>query len=334
MQAGGGTVSLGTSTILTANAGLTVNSGGATALTIDSGAAINIGNTNATSVSLCNSAACDTINIGNLATVDADTIILGDTLDSLTIASTGLNVTSGGALSGITTLSTSGDWTWTATTPGITINAGEVWTLGNGVATDNISFDLTNNFFRVGDATNGLTLDVDTGPVYAGTARLTKRITLMPEYAGATLTGDGTNNTGTMTSDNMTSTPFRNYYQWANTQGTAQDYDIWIKVPLPADFSAMAATPTLSIDTYSSDLTNGTVLVTVYDTSNTADCTSAAFTPTGAINTWETKTQTTCLDTGTYAADGIMTIRIKLTGAATTGVTRVNTIFFNYLAKF
>jgi hypothetical protein len=96
----------------------------------------------------------------------------------------------------------------------------------------------------------------------------------------------------------------------------------------------MAATPTLSIDTYSSDLTNGTVLVTVYDTNNTDDCISAAFTPTGTINTWESKTQTTCLDTGTYAANGIVTIQIKAQAAASGGITRVSDIYFDYLAKF
>jgi hypothetical protein len=136
-----------------------------------------------------------------------------------------------------------------------------------------------------------------------------------------------------MSSDNMASSPYRNYYKWVNTQGTAQDYDIWVRIPLPADFAAMAATPTLSIDTYTSDTTNGTVLVTVYDTSNSADCTSAAFTPT-STTTWQSKTQTTCLDTGTYVANGIITLDIKVTAAATSGDTRISTIYFDYLAKF
>lgn len=185
----------------------------------------------------------------------------------------------------------------------------------------------------VGSGGNTFTFDPSSGPLYALTARPTKRITLSPEYAGATFTADGGSNTGSMTSDNMTSSPYRNYYKWTNTQGTAQDYDIWVRIPLPADFSAMAATPTLSIDTYTSDTTNGTVTATVYDTNNSADCTSASFTPSSS-STWETKTQTTCLDTGTYSANGVMTIAIKITGAATTGDTRISTIYFDYLAKF
>ena len=147
------------------------------------------------------------------------------------------------------------------------------------------------------------------------------------------MTADGASNTGTMTSDNMTSTPFRNFYKWVTTEGTAQDYDIWIRIPLPSDFAAMAATPTLSLDTYTSDTTNGTVLVTVYDTDNSADCTSAAFTPT-ATTTWQSKTATTCLDTGTYAANGTITIDIKITAAATTGDTRISDIYFDYLSKW
>ncbi|MBI2008846.1 hypothetical protein HYS84_00355 [Candidatus Saccharibacteria bacterium] len=187
---------------------------------------------------------------------------------------------------------------------------------------------------RLGDGTNYAQFDGTTHELTLnGNARHTRRMILSPEYAGATMTADGASNTGTMTSDNMTSTPFRNFYKWLNTQGTAQDYDIWVRIPLPSDFAAMAATPTLSLDTYTSDTTNGTVLVTVYDTNNSADCTSASFTPT-ATTTWQSKTATTCLDTGTYAANGTITIDIKITGAATTGDTRISSLYFDYLSKW
>src|SRR5207244_1422054 len=42
-----------------------------------------LGNSTATSVSICNSAACDTINIGT--NTDADAINVGDSLDTVTI---------------------------------------------------------------------------------------------------------------------------------------------------------------------------------------------------------------------------------------------------------
>ncbi|MEM3112596.1 MAG: hypothetical protein QXY90_06110, partial [Candidatus Anstonellales archaeon] len=242
----------------------------------------------------------------------------------LTLAD-GLTVSSGGA---------------TISAGGLTVTAGALAVNSDSITSDGtLTINATNTVF-IGDGTNGLQIDETWGANsgWRGNARPTKRITLVPEYPGAVLTGDGTNNNGTMTSDNTTAagTKFRNYYNWANTQSTPQDYDIWISVPIPNDFAAMTATPTLSIDTYTSDLTNGTVLVTVYDSQSTpvADCTDVSFTPTGSANTWETKTSTTCLDTGTYTAGGIMTIKIKLTAAATNGITRVSTISFDYLAKF
>ena len=249
--------------------------------------------------------------------VTGGTITTLDTNEALTITSNGI-----GAI-GIGTDNTARAITigQSNTSSTLALTGGDDWSVSTaGLAT----FGVSGNAFA---------FNPSSGPTYSGTARPTKRVTLTPEYVGATITGDGSSNTGSMTSDNMTSSPYRNFYKWLNTQGTAQDYDVWVRVPLPADFSAMAATPTLSIDTYTSDTTNGTVLVTVYDTAGTADCSSVAFTPT-STTTWQTKTATTCLDTGTYTANGVMTLDIKLTGAATTGDTRISTISFDYLAKF
>jgi hypothetical protein len=135
-----------------------------------------------------------------------------------------------------------------------------------------------------------------------------------------------------MTSDNMTTSPFRNFYKWTTSSATNQDYDIWVRVPVPSDFSAMVSTPTLSIDTFSSDITNGTISVTVYDTSGSADCSGVSFTPSSA-NTWQTRTSTTCLDTGTYTPGGMITIQIKLQ-SPTSGDVRVSDIWFDYLSKW
>jgi hypothetical protein len=250
------------------------------------------------------------LNVGNSGT---DFLSNG----GLTLANA-LTVSSGGA---------------TVSSGGMTITAGALAVNSDSITSDAALTIDANDSVVLGGSGNTFTFDESSGPVYAGTARPTKRIYINPEYPGATLTGDGGSNTGTMTSDSMTSSPYRNYYNWANTQGTAQDYDIWVSVPLPMDFAAMAGTPTLSIDTYTTDTTNGTVLVTVYDTSNAADCTSTAFTP-NSNTTWQTRTATTCLDTGTYAAGGIITFQIKLTAAATSGTTRVSNIYFDYLAKF
>lgn len=305
--------------------------------------ALAIGNTTATSVSICNSATCDTIGIGSNA--DADTITLGDTLDGLTIASTGLNVTSAGATSGVTTLSSSGDWTWTATTPTITVNAGEVFTVGNGAGSDNISFDLTNNYFRVGDGSNGFTFDVDSGPTYVGTARPIRKVTLSPEYPGSSMSGDGSSNTGTMTSDFCengvstdipqtntsvcnTSGDIHNYYSWTTAQGTAQDYDIWIRWRVPDNFAAWDSNP-VKVWGKRTDSTNNAVTVYLYDTTGTLENTSGTQV---AGTTW-TETSLEASFGGTYTAGSYMTIRIVMNADTGGDSVQAGEISLNYYAN-
>ncbi|HEV7702239.1 MAG TPA: hypothetical protein VGO63_02235, partial [Candidatus Paceibacterota bacterium] len=60
--------------------------------------ALELGKANATSIDFCNSATCDTISIGNLATTDADAITIGDVLDTTAINSTGWSMTGAGTL--------------------------------------------------------------------------------------------------------------------------------------------------------------------------------------------------------------------------------------------
>lgn len=303
--------------------------------------ALAVGNTTATSVSICNSAACDTITIGSNA--DADTITIGDTLDGLTIASTGLNVTSAGAISGVTTLSSSGDWTWTATTPSITVNSTETFTLSDG--TDSFTVNTSGSTFSYLDgSSNGFTFDADTGPTYAGTARPARKEKLVPEFQGAVLTGDGGSNTGTMTSDfceqgahaNIpdtntsvcnTSGDIHNYYSWTTNQGTAQDYDIWIRWRVPDN---MAAWDTNPVQVYGkrTDATNNAVTVYVYDTAgalNNAGGTQVAGT------TW---TQTNiALSGGTWTAGSYITIRIALTADTGGDTVQVGEVNLNYLSN-
>ncbi|MFA5945920.1 MAG: hypothetical protein WC802_03365 [Patescibacteria group bacterium] len=56
--------------------------------------ALTFGNTNATSVSVCNSLACDTVDIATNA--DADTVTIGDALDSVALASANWSITAPG----------------------------------------------------------------------------------------------------------------------------------------------------------------------------------------------------------------------------------------------
>jgi len=148
------------------------------------------------------------------------------------------------------------------------------------------------------------------------------------------MTADGSSNTGTMTSDNMTTTPYRNFYKWVNTQGSAQDYDIWVRIPVPTDYAALPTGQTICLDTYASATTaNGVKVNALYDTTNTAVTLGTSdLTPTSAT-TWQNMC-TSSITGGTYAANGYITIDLKLTAPATTGDIRIGDLTFDYLSKW
>lgn len=185
---------------------------------------------------------------------------------------------------------------------------------------------------RIGTATDGVDISAANGIVLNGTARRTRSIQLMPEYANSVLdAGSGSNNTGTMTSK-LDLTNRRNYYKWTTASGTAQSYDVVVQVPIPNDFSAWANTTPISIDTYTSDTTNGTVTIEARDTAGTVvtGINFASVTPT-ATTTWQTKSAGTI--TGTYTAGGYMTLRIRMT-SPTGGDVRIGNIKLDYLTKW
>lgn len=332
-----------TSTALDAGSNTIQTTGSVLGDAIDrtTGGTLAVGNTTATTVSICNSAACDTLLLGNNA--DADTITLGDSLDGLTIASTAFNVSSGGAISGVTTISSSGDWTSTATTPSLTISSGETFSITDG--TDTFSINTSGSSFAFTDGSNGFTFDADTGPVYSGSARPARKITLSPEYPGATLTADGANNSGTMTTDFCengahadipntntgvcnTSGDIHNYYSWTTSQGSAQDYDIWVRWRVPDNFAAWDSNP-IQVYGKRTDATNNAITVYVYDTAGALE--NAGGTQV-AGTTW-TQTAVEASFGGTYTPGSYMTIRVVL--AADTGgdSVQVGEMNLNYLSN-
>lgn len=93
---------------VTGGGAFTLNSGAATALTLDSGTTgtVNLGTSNnAKTINIGTGTAGNTIHIGDNNTT-ADTITIGSALDALSLASTGLNVTTGGALTGVASIDT------------------------------------------------------------------------------------------------------------------------------------------------------------------------------------------------------------------------------------
>lgn len=190
---------------------------------------------------------------------------------------------------------------------------------------------------EIGTANNGIYLSGSGGTTSGsftlrGTARNTKKIRLHAEYPSVVLTADGSNNTGTMTSgyDN-TSSARMNYYNWTTTQGTNQDYDIVVQVPLPTDFDGWASNP-LAITGYTTNTTNGTITLEARDSADAQICNFVAVTP-GSTNTWATNTTACTLGSGTYTAGDYITLRIRLQ-APTSGNTRVGNIVLTYNSKF
>jgi hypothetical protein len=85
---------------------------------------------------------------------------------------------------------------------------------------------------------------------YASTNRQDRKIVLSAEYPGASLFGDGTSNTGNMTSDytNSTTGDRHTYYEWDSGEATLQDYTIVVRFTLPDNFGVWDATSAIVID--------------------------------------------------------------------------------------
>ncbi|MDO8335496.1 MAG: hypothetical protein Q7T74_01785, partial [Candidatus Saccharibacteria bacterium] len=118
-----------------------------------------------------------------------------------------------------------------------------------------------NGIVQIGNDTNGIVFDyLNQGPRFAGSARPLKNITLMAEYAGATLTASGSaTTTGSMTSDASASAQlsnFTNYYEWSSTSTTLQDYTVAVRVKLPADFSAWPTSTSAAQIKFNTELGN------------------------------------------------------------------------------
>jgi hypothetical protein len=102
---------------------------------------------------------------------------------------------------------------------------------------------------------------------------------IFPEYPGAVIMADGSDNTGVLTSDmEVHNTNYRyNYYEWTTSETSLQDYDIYVKWQVPANFNGFptGTNDALIVDlaTESTDTANNKVDVALYE-DNDADTTS------------------------------------------------------------
>lgn len=244
--------------------------------------------------------------------------------DTLAVSSGGLTVSNGGA---------------TITAGALAVNSDTI------TADGNLSISGSNSVI-LGDSGNTFTFSETTGPSYAGTARPTRQVTLAPEYPGATLTADGGSNIGTMTSDfceqgasadipNVntsvcnTSGDIHSYYSWATNQGSAQDYDIWIRWRVPDNFSSWIGSNPIKVFGKRTDATNNAVTVYVYDTAGVLENAGG----TQVAGTAWTQTSVESSFAGTYTAGSYITIRIVMVADTGGDSVQVGEINLDYLAN-
>ncbi|MDQ3158881.1 MAG: hypothetical protein M3P98_01970, partial [bacterium] len=148
--------------------------------------ALQLGKTNATSIDFCNSAACDTINIGNLATTDADTITIGDALDTTAINSTGWSITGAGALTVTSCVGCGGSITKSVASDHVnaTTTATKVTDLDTTLAAGTYAFK-----YRIMDTTTLGTTSPSYGVNFTGTDTAHKMTLLYPSTGTAAISG-------------------------------------------------------------------------------------------------------------------------------------------------
>jgi hypothetical protein len=233
------------------------------------------------------------------------------------------------------------------TSGGLSITAGAVAVNSDSITSDGtLTIDGTSSVV-LGGSGNTFTFSETAGPTYAGTARPARKVTLSPEFPGATLTGDGSNNTGTMTTDFCengasadipntntgvcnTSSDIHNYYSWTTNQGTAQDYDVWIRWRVTDNFAAWDTNP-VQVYGKRTDATNNAVTVFVYDTASAIRNTSGSGGDQVAGTTWAQGN--VALTGGTWTAGSYVTIRAVLNADTGGDSVQLGEINLNYLSS-
>jgi hypothetical protein len=311
------------------------NSSSAVAITAQSGGTISIGAT----------AAAQTITVGNSTGASALNLLSGSGNINLTAAGGTTNgiiakvssdstaafqIQNAGGTSIFKVDSTNKKVLLGTGTP--TLSAG---TTGALYVSDSAEFA---GLLRLGDATHNVTIDATNHQVrYNGNARNNKTIRLVAEYAGAVLANrNNGNHVGSMISG-YDSTNRRNYYSWSTTQASNQEYDIVVQIPLPSDYANATngtENPTLSIETYTSNTTNGTILGFLTDQSggNMSGWNSCTLTP-STTTTWESKTCAISGSLTNFIADNVITLRLRIQSPQN-GDVRVGNVVFSYKSAY
>jgi hypothetical protein len=124
------------------------------------------------------------------------------------------------------------------------------------------------------NTTDGVVEFSNDGIAWMPLGESTRKYVLSAEYAGAVLSGDGTDNVGSMTSDNTgSSSNSMNYYEWNSSALSLNDYDVRVRFTLPSDFVAWGnGGIAVNFATESTDYLNNSLDIYVYlEGSSTVD---------------------------------------------------------------
>ncbi|QQS21709.1 hypothetical protein IPM09_04295 [Candidatus Saccharibacteria bacterium] len=232
--------------------------------------------------------------------------------------------------------------TWTGTNLFKTTSASALQ-IQNASSVTLLTADTSTNQVVIGSTSDGITLGAS-GLLYVGTGRPSAQITLSAEYPGATFTGDGTNNNGSLSSDFCSgssrlnintgvcaATETHNYYAWTTTQASAQDYDVYARYQLPSDYDTGSMT-NLKIWGWGTSTTTDQVTVAMYvDSSGTACSTSGNAVSSNA--TWVQVTVASPLGACTPVAGDMVTFKVHMI-AGQNNYARAGEISFAYKKKF
>lgn len=183
---------------------------------------------------------------------------------------------------------------------------------------------------RVGDTINGFNVTVGVAPsssngLYIGANRPTKTISQVPAYTGLT---SQVSSLGSLTTGFDTS-GFHNYYEWVSSSTSEETANLFVRIPVPRDFSSLPNNAKVCFNTWKSS-TLATASAEFFDT-QAVSSQPQHITP-DQIATW----QNHCIDaSGTITVDGTtyLTVQIQL-GSKSNAKVRVGEFWIDYLAAF
>ena len=292
------------------------------------------------STTLSIGAATGTTTVNNGLSVSG-AFTLGDNGDLGAIDTSDWNINSTGDLSGIGTIAADGNITQSGATT-FTTGTGTVTVAGaatvsaslalgpqsvapatcNAANEGRVYYSGTTGTKRlyVCDGTTWLPISAGTllgGPSYT---------TLSPEYPGAIISADGTNNVGAFTSDREAtgsgSLYSFNYYEFSSGQTSLQDYDVYARWEVPENFSSWATSNALTIDYATEDTSSANNKIDIQITKeNDADTVTSSTNVSPTAGKWQSSILASSpisftaaqINTGiTWAAGDIMIIRTRL----------------------